>query len=524
MKKLFVVHPLLFALFSVLALYSYNVAEVAPSEIVLPTAIVLGFALVALLLWGLILRNLKKAGLVLSIFVILFFSYGHVANAVEGWGITYKVLLPIWGILIIGGAFFAIRTRRDLLKLTTILNVVAITLVVIPSINIVVHEVRAASHQIEKSEIVDTNAVDLGDAYTLRDIYYIVLDRYASASTLEEVYGFDNSEFLDYLSGKGFYVASESVSNYLKTRYSLASSLNMQYINYLGEELGEGFTDLGPVYAMLQDYEVSRFLRAKGYTYLHFGATWEPTRTNNCADMNITYGDSPEFMVTLFETTMLHPVLEDNRLGQWLDELPAWLASPFVDGFRVDKWEGVLYEFDKLAEVPAIEEPTFVLAHMFVPHEPFVFDRDGNYVSLEEEEERGRNAGYVDQLIFTNKKLMGLVDEIVSTSEVPPIIILQADEGPRPERYKRDEYYFKWEEATDAELKEKMRILNAYYLPNVDYDRDLYPSITPVNSFRLVFNLYFDTEFDLLVDRNYAIHSDKYPYKFFDVTEKVKYD
>jgi len=524
MKKLFVVHPLLFAWFPILALYSYNVAEVAPSEIVLPTAIMLGWALVSLFLWGLVLRNLKKAGLIVSAFMILFFSYGYVANAVEGWGAIWKVLLPIWGILIIGSVVFAIKTRRDLHRLTSILNIAAITLVIIPSINIVVHEVRAASHQIEKSEIVDTNAVDLGETHTLPDIYYIILDRYASASTLEEVYGFDNSEFYDYLSGKGFYVASESVSNYMKTRSSLASSLNMQYINYLSEELGEEFTDLGPIYAMLEDYEVSRFLRAKGYTYLHLGGTFEPTRTNDYADMNITYGESPEFMVTLFKSTMLHPVLEDNRLGLWLEELPAWLISPFVDGRRVDKWEGILYEFDEVGEVPAMEEPTFVFAHLFVPHKPYVFDRDGNYVSLEEEEEMGKIAGYVDQLIFTNKKVMGLIDEILSTSEVPPIIILQADEGPWPERYERDEYYFKWEQATDAELKQKMRILNAYYLPNVDYERYLYPSITPVNSFRLVFNLYFDTEFDLLDDRSYAIHSHKYPYKFLDVTERLRHD
>jgi len=524
MKKLFVVHPLLFALFPVLALYSYNVAEVAPSEIVLPMAILLGWAFAALLLWGLILRNLKKAGLVVSIFMILFFSYGHVSNAVEGWGVTSIVLLPIWGMLIIGGAVFAMKTRRDLRKLTSILNIAAIALVIIPSINIAVHEVRAASHQIQRSEPVDTNAIDLEETRTLPDIYYIVMDRYASASTLEEVYGFDNSEFLNYLSGKGLYVACEPVSNYMKTRSSLASSLNMQHINYLGEELGEGFTDLGPMYAMLEDYELSRFLRAKGYTYLHFGGTFEPTRTNDYADINITYGDSPEFLVTLFKTTMLHPVLEDNRLGLWLEELPAWLISPFLDDLRVDKWNGILYEFDKLAEVPAMEEPTYVFAHIFVPHEPYVFDRDGNYVSLEEEEERGRNVGYVEQLIFTNTKLMALIDEILSTSEVPPIIILQADEGPWPERYDRDEYYFKWEEATDTELKQKMGILNAYYLPNVDYERHLYPSITPVNSFRLVFNLYFDTDFDLLADTSYAIHSHRYPYKFFDVTERLRSD
>ena len=56
-----------------------------------------------------------------------------------------------------------------------------------------------------------------GGADTPRDIYYIIVDGYASSSTLEEIYGYDNHEFTDYLTERGFYVASESRSNYAKS-------------------------------------------------------------------------------------------------------------------------------------------------------------------------------------------------------------------------------------------------------------------------------------------------------------------
>ena len=46
-----------------------------------------------------------------------------------------------------------------------------------------------------------------------------------------------------------------------------------------------------------------------------------------------------------------------------------------------------------------------------------------------------------------------------------------------------------------------MWILNAYYLPG--YDGDLYATISPVNSFRLVFNSYFGGEYDMLEDVSY---------------------
>jgi len=514
MKKLTVVHPLLFAMFPILALYAYNVAEVSPSEIVLPTAIMLGATVFLVLLCGALLRNLKKAGIVISIFLVLFFSYGHVANVVEGWGVTYEVLLPVWAILIICGAYFVIKTRRDLRTVTSILNVIALTLVIIPTVNIVVHETRAASHDVKTAESMETNAVDLGEMDTLPDIYYIVLDRYASASTLKEVHDFDNSEFIDYLSDRGFYVASESRSNYPKTASSLASSLNMEYINYLSEEVGEESDDLGPIYRMLEDYEVWRFLKLRGYQFIHLGSWWEPTRENKYADTNLNHCQVPEFSMRLLETTMVYPIVDKSS------ELPDWLMAPFVEEFRTLHRDSILYNFEKLAEVPSMEGPTFVFVHIFIPHQPYVFDRDGNHLTLEEANERSRTVNYVDQLIFANSKVKALIDELLSSSEVPPIIILQADEGPLPLRYELDEDNFRWEEATEAELREKMGILNAYYLPDVDTSV-LYPSITPVNSFRVVFNLYFGADFELLEDKSYVFHSGRYPYKFIDVTDKV---
>lgn len=43
----------------------------------------------------------------------------------------------------------------------------------------------------------------------------------------------------------------------------------------------------------------------------------------------------------------------------------------------------------------------------------------------------------------------------------------------------------------------------------------------PVNTFRLIFNFYFGTDYELLDDRCYFSSYD-YPYKFTDVTDEVK--
>jgi hypothetical protein len=43
--------------------------------------------------------------------------------------------------------------------------------------------------------------------------------------------------------------------------------------------------------------------------------------------------------------------------------------------------------------------------------------------------------------------------------------------------------------------------LNAYYLPG--YKNKLYPSISPVNTFRLIFDSYFGGKYDMLPDVAY---------------------
>jgi len=525
-KWLAVIHPLLFALFFVLALYSANVAEVSPSEIAIPIVAAIALALLVLILTllmiglirGLIRKihkspqssqqyriwDIKKAAIVASIFIILFFTFGFFLRALDGWDDIHRTiraplfwLMPsiLWIALLATGGYFIIKTNRDLRKLTIILSIVSFSMVIIPTVHIIVNETKTAAQDTYTSESI----ADLIKPDALPDIYYIILDRYASASTLEEAYDFDNSDFLEYLSNEGFYVANQSASNYPYTYTSLLSSLNMDFLQEYDFETSWSIMSHA-------DYKVWRYLKTIDYKFIHVGSWWEVTRENPYADMNINYYAMPEFSWFLFQSTWAYPIS---------------LTLNIVDEFSEMQYRRTLYEYNKMAEIPGIAEPTFLFAHMLTPHTPYVFDREGNYQTPDEANRKSETANYVDQLIATNSMLMVLIDELLSSSEVPPIIILQADEGPLPGGYE-EWLNTDFSKATEAQIRQKMRIFNAYYLPNVDSDI-LYPSITPVNSFRTIFNLYFGTDFSMLPDNSYASYQDT-PFEFFDVTDKVKYD
>jgi hypothetical protein len=118
--------------------------------------------------------------------------------------------------------------------------------------------------------------------------------------------------------------------------------------------------------------------------------------------------------------------------------------------------------------------------------------------------------------------MLGIIDGILEHSP-DAVIMLQADEGPFPARYRADEWRFEWRDATDAELEEKFGILFAMRVPGADLKAaGLNDRITPVNAFRIIFNARFGTDLPLLADRSWA-HEDLYHfYDFFEITDRLR--
>lgn len=520
MKKTFTFHPYLFAIFPILFLYSHNIGQlsmVSFYEVFIPIAIILGFTAIAVvILWLIFKKDSNKAGIVTSIFLVLFFSYGRIYELIVGFKIGnfiiggHRYLLAVWLILFIVGTFFTARTKKNLHNLISILNIIAVILVLIPLVNIGIYKFRTRDIQhdivaVQKEE----GAAIVKNPDELPDIYYIILDGYAGSASLEEFYGYDNHEFIDFMTEKGFFVASESRCNYPWTYLSLASSLNMEYINFLSEDAGTESDDRTLPYDMITNNKVWKFLDSMGYQFVHFDSSgWGPTDRNRNADISIRVNRFNEFYISMIQTTMLKPfdkyIITDSGIQK------------------------VLYSFSNLARVNQIDGPKYIFAHIMTPHPPFFFGADGELIPEAEYKlaaywDKGK---YLDQLIYINSRVETLIEEILSGSKVPPIIIIQGDHGARstlgdPHGDRGDPANIGWLYPTAEMLRESTPILNAYYLPDAG-NGPLYDSISPVNTFRLIFNIYFDKDYELLEDKCY--YSPYWqPYNFFDVTEIKDY-
>ena len=503
------IYPVFLAAYPVLFLFAANIHEqVTLTALYAPLALAVAGAAITWMLLTALLHNWARAALATTILVAAFFAYGHVRNAFgEGFTSELALMLP-WAALTVIAFVVALRVGR-LSTITGVLNAIGAVLVVVNLAPIV--QFAAASASAPQNVGPQRSLVD-NEGPSERDIYYLIFDRYASGQTLSEIYGFDNSTFLDELTRRGFYVAADSQANYLKTASSLAASLSMDYLPVADlRARATSDDDWRPVYDMLLGgYAVEERLRAAGYTYVHIGSIFSPTATNSDADLVLRYSAKSEFESVLIDTTLL------GGLGRLA---PNEQAGDKRRPYRLN----TIYQLNRLDEMADVPGPKFVFAHVLLPHPPWLFDQDGDYVSPEVAATRSSRENYLEQLQYANQRILRLLDRLLREDDASdPIILLQADEGPLPARYAHDEDHFDWTSATIEELREKMGILNAYYLPGKP--RGLYPSITPVNSFRVVFNAYFGADLAMLRDKSYIFTDQLHLYDFRDVTDLLRAD
>jgi hypothetical protein len=475
-------YPIVFSAYPALALLSTNIGQVQADAGIRALLASIALAGVLFFILWLFTRQAHRAAFLTTLWLVLFFTYGHIHNLLSekypdfdpdlwlagGWLLLFALVL-----------FWTTRPRLNFTSSTAGLNMIALALVVMSLWQISSKSGTGSVHALGADHAPAQS--DLVKPESPPDVYYFILDSYGRADNLLSAYRFDNSEFLNALEQRGFYVAQCSQANYTRTELSLASSLNMMYLQDLDDAFKPDSTSRRILWDSLKHSAVRYNFDSMGYITVNFA--------NGYAWMELTDADmflSPPTLssgMTEFEGLFLRTTLA-RYVQEW-----DWVDPDEVMGqnFR-DRFNLVFNTVDDIAKMP---EPTFAYIHLIPPHPPFVFDADGNPTPPADFWNEKRlypsdlyAKGIVNQTKYLNKKLLVAIDTILAESKTPPIIILQGDHGP-------------WLQPKDKH----MWILNAYYLPG--HMEKLYPTISPVNTFRLVFDAYFGGKYDMLEDVSY---------------------
>jgi len=525
LPKLSTIHPFLFAIFPIILLYSQNIHLLPIEEIIIPILLVVGLSTISWIILNYFLKNTLKAGLIVSLFLVTFFSYGHVYNILNeisflGFDIGRHmfVLVPFFVVLILG-IIYLLKTKRRLNNLSSVVNVISITAVLVITTSVVIdisNENYFGSQKLgmdekflgvgaSKQPFLEIFSPSNENEYTtsnvstiqsdMPDIYYIILDEYGSDHALKKFFDYDNSQFLSYLKEKGFLVVSPSYTNYPTTVQSLASSLNMEYINYLSEEAGIDSKNYHLLNDVLSRNKVMDILRTNQYTVINMGALWGPNNEFQNANANLC--EFKEFN----RDSLMRELQHITMLG--------YLQEKIVEQGRRDR---VLCVFD---ELPILDQkfssPKFIFAHIMLPHGPYIFGPNGENVnpgiSLDGNPWDPKKA-HIDQLKFANKNIRILVETLLSQDN-NSIIIIQGDTG--------SAFSGAWDNPSEDLIIERMSNLNAIYFPNGNYEA-FSEYVTPVNSFRIIFNEFFDASYTLLEDSMYW-STNNTPYAHKDVSD-----
>ena len=489
-------YPWLAVAVPILYFLANNDIHFSVTEAIIPLMISLLVVTVSVVVLRLFLKDWHRPAAATTAVTVMFFAYGHVDRALAE-RVDERDFFAGAVVLGVAAAVVAVRAGRLVARGTQFFNLVAAALLVFQAASLAVGAASSLGSPANRMSVVDStthlfpSGIPSMDSSNGPDIYYIVLDAYGRNDAIVD---FDNSDFVRELESRGFYIASNARSNYIATAHSLSSSLNLSYLDGLGERSPATYDD---VERLVHYNSLAVILKSLGYTYVHLESGYQITSEAPLADIFASFGPAGVRVVTnkghlassinplisrifgreLIRTTALRPVIESHFLSDDQSTYNWWSPYRALD----------MFEF--LSQPMELDGPKFVFAHILKPNTPATFDRYGNYVLGTQREHQFSDShdpsvpdAYTGQLIYTNVLVLSFIDDILRNQKDDPVIVIAGDHNLRRPSYP-------WHP-----------ILAAFLLPDGG-DRGLYPSITSVNHFRHILKFYFQLDIELLEDR-----------------------
>ena len=481
-------HPILWGILPLLIYFVANISEVSLSVIWRPLGISILVSSVVFGFFKILLKDWHRSALMASLSLFLFFTYGHIysilkdvsfANILVG---RHRLMIPLWLILYVIGMILILRKRKDYKFWTLFLNVMLLAGIFFQVLQIGIYFYNIESANVKVTE---DQSLDYDSSEPMPDIYLVILDAYGRTDVYENYYQFDNDGFVSQLEALGFQVVPCSRANYEHTAVAMPSLLNMDYMQNLTDDVNR-FTSR----ELLVNNRVRKMLRDLGYKFISFETQYE-WLTIEDADVFYDIETTSQFnFLQPFEVLFIETTGGLILLDSVAKRVQTMLSEIYIESSKALKAYVELSNIDSLEQAIELEGPKFVYAHFMTTHPPFVFDSAGNVTENVEDSE----LAYLDSTQFISTQILPQVQKMLTLSDNKPVVIIQSDHGLRPEfRYTN---------------------FNAIYFPEDRGDFQIYPGLTPVNTFRMIFNQLFSTDYELLEDRTFESRSD-----WFDISE-----
>lgn len=470
--KEWILFPFLLPVFFVVHAFQIYYKYLTVSEVALMAGVYLLLAAVLFLLVWLFIRNKAKAAMPVFLLLLFFFFWGYLHDHMLAWfpglfisRITYLVVISLMAIALLSFLFARLRpeTRR---KTVFYLNVLLLLYLLADVALITGHAWRAKKNTVPLA----------GDAVHKKavhnwDVYFILLDEYGSTTSLQRNIGFDNSGMDSFFRQRGFSVQPGSRSNYNLTLFSMASLLNMNYLQGLPGNGVVNVIDYNDGAQWIRNSKVITGFERQGYDVANYSIFDLDKRPSILNEELLPIGTRLITANTFYDRFLKPYYILYFETGK-KDQLWGKYNYYAFLHYNEDVWNRV---HDHAA--PAHRRPQFVYAHVLSPHTPFYFDKENNVLDIKTAMRVTKAYDpqyYQYNLQHTNDAVKAAVDHILGHRKDNAVIIVMGDHGFRKKVHAADSLVL-------------FQNLNAVYFPDHDYTQ-LYDSISNVNMFRVVLN------------------------------------
>lgn len=404
----------LICLYPCIFLYSQNAGEAELRDILPFFCIFLASAAVILGVCGLVFRNMSRAAFMTGLLMLVVINFTMVSEAL-------KTALPWFRDryqLAVLAAVFLLLTALLLWKkpnLTAGCGIMALTfgvLLMISGINAVPKLLSVAFYERQmhgpgpEAQVPEFKGEK-------RDVYYLLFDEYGGEENLQTYFQYDNREFDQALTERGFSVSRTSRNTEsCWTDTIIPNLLNMDYV--VDDDMP---TEARRQY--LQDPSLVRLFRGNGYQ-VNLVNHWNYLRFPG---KELTSGQHEASISTyLLQNSMFYqvrPIREKIELRIFLN---------YRDNY-VGPVKNALSALKSCAD--ATNGPTLTVSYIQCPHAPFVFHADGSV-----QEDKGMywywkdESLYPQQLQYINSVILATVDDI-QKKDPGAVILLLSDHGAR---------------------------------------------------------------------------------------------
>ncbi len=323
---------------------------------------------------------------------------------------SYSLLLPILCLFLLLSIYLAIRKLRyRFVKLIT-----SCTMLMIPVSG--VQLLRLASSERSHAQITSFRPLDKKP-----DIVLILLDEYAGTSSLRSFFQFDNREFTEQMKSLGFQEVPGSSSLYNATVFSMASLFDMQPLNLPGNHVSNLENWRKGVQRINQN-KWTNFLNANGYK--SYNASIFPFNDQPAFEDIFHFHIVGAARLNHFNTS--RTIHRDLFYHFYTKNLFGQSKKTFLQKMIRDLNDFLRSQTEKVVRNPP--GPDFHYMHLFLPHDPYLMNENGEDVEVEVALNPLNKQAYLNYLRYTNKRIVEMLLAMMQNNEETIFIVL-SDHG-----------------------------------------------------------------------------------------------